>query len=611
MAEIPKTVIEKIRTRTNIVDFIGQYLKLSKSGKNLFAHCPFHEDKTPSFSVSPDKQIFHCFSCGRGGNVFQFLMEYKHLSFPQAVMAVANYDGVHLSNQYFNSRPQRPLDQHLLKLIQIYREATKAYHYILMNTQAGQPALDYLHRRGLNNQTIKVYQLGFAPARQILSTLLINKGFNPAIMRDSGLFSEGPKGKLRDRFYNRVMYPIRNVNGQTIAFSGRVLNQKASPAKYINSPETKLFHKRSVLFNLDIAKRMVRHSHDLILFEGYMDVMSAYQSGIKNGIASMGTSLTDDQIRQMGRVSRKVWVCYDGDLPGQRAIDRALKILLKTRLYVGVIQMPSGIDPDEYRQKYGERQFHRYMQTARESATTFRLNFLNKGLNLNNDRDQMIYLHQAVRIIAALRRQSDRDFYINKVARKKFSVPASDLKRRVAQLSANQAHYPPQDSQSYSRSFQRPEKLRISSIGRIESAEQALLYRMLTDHNVWLDVTSINGFTFADTKYQTLYDIAEDYFRNHSHQDYQPDDFVKFAKKGHLDSLVQQINRVDLPRQIGGNEIHDYVKIIMIAPFKLKLKRAQTALDRAASLKNYPETQRLFSQIVKIKQRLIQSRKKM
>lgn len=618
MARLPDGLVNRIQKQTKIEDVVGQYLHLNKSGKNLFAHCPFHTDVIPSFSVSPSKQIFHCFSCGRGGDVFRFLMEYKHLSFPEAVMKVARFDGINLSKQYLNTKPQKTIDPKTKALLMIYQEATKMYHYILTDTKIGEPALDYLHRRGLNDHTINAYQLGFAPDKNVLKQLLVNKQVKPELLRESGMFSEGKDHELHDRFFNRVMYPIKNEHGKVIAFSGRVLNKKASPAKYLNSPETALFHKREVIFNLDVAKAALQQTHALILYEGYMDVMSAFQSGVKNGIASMGTSLTNQQIQIISHLTHHVFVCYDGDTPGQRAINRALGILKNTNLNVGVIQMPAGIDPDEYRQKFGETRFKQYMNSAQETPAAFKLRFYKNGLDLESDQDKLTYVKKAVQVIAEINQPLTRDVYLKRLA-KLVDLPIRDLQNQVRQLIASQQVQARPKYHRFSRSYRQhsypnhavsiaPPVTKPKS--QVEIAEQHLFYRMLTDHTVWLNVTSVKDFHFVDIKYQTLMGIAEAYLKAHN-QKYNPQAFEKFAEKGHLGSLVHQINQIQLPSVINGSEIADCVKIIMsAAPLSKQLKEKENALNEAARLKDVPQEQTLLKDIINIKRKLMKSKQR-
>ncbi|MDN6253410.1 MAG: DNA primase, partial [Lactiplantibacillus plantarum] len=240
---IPEEKVEQVRSAVNIADFIGQYVQLKKAGKNLFGLCPFHEERTPSFSVNEQKQIFHCFSCGRGGNVFSFIMDLENLSFPEAVVKVADFGHIDLPASYTaQSQPAAPKDQQQADLLKLYADSAKMYQHILVNTELGEPALKYLHERGLDDETIKTFGIGYAPANQLLLDFFKEHQTDYQLLRQSGLFIENQAGDLRDRFVDRVLFPIKDASGRVIAFSGRILKKSPNEPKYLNSPETKLFN---------------------------------------------------------------------------------------------------------------------------------------------------------------------------------------------------------------------------------------------------------------------------------------------------------------------------------------------------------------------------------
>ena len=291
---IPDEVVNRVRQETNIVDVVSQYVQLKKSGKNLFGFCPFHDEKTPSFSVAEEKQIFHCFSCGRGGNVFTFLMEVDGLSFPEAVFKTAELSHVKLDERLTTSNfGEQKTDSKKEKLIKAHVETAELFHHVLLNTKVGEEALQYLLDRGLTRELIETFNIGFAPAeRTMLYQYLTGKEYDKTLLSETGLFVERDSGELLDRFYNRIMFPIRNQQGKTIAFSGRIFKVestegKAAP-KYSNSTETYLFNKRNVLFNYDLARANIRREKEVILFEGFMDVIASWDAGVKNGVASIG-----------------------------------------------------------------------------------------------------------------------------------------------------------------------------------------------------------------------------------------------------------------------------------------------------------------------------------
>ncbi|UQS85439.1 DNA primase [Apilactobacillus apisilvae] len=580
---IPSEIIEKIRDETNIADVVSQYVSLHKSGRNLFGLCPFHEEKTPSFSVNEQKQIFHCFSCGKGGNVFKFLMELQDLSYPEAINKVAEMQGIELDSKYNNTHNKKQVNSGEQHLFDIHIESTNLYHHILMNTEMGQPALDYLHNRGLTDKTIDKYQLGFAPQNSILKTFLSQKDFQYQDLRKSGLFIEDDDGTLKDRFFNRIMYPITNNLGKVVAFSGRVLHKDANQAKYLNSPETKVFNKSKVLFNFSNARNIIRKEKVAILYEGFMDVISAYQSGIKNGIASMGTSLTDDQIYLLQRTTSKLYICYDGDAPGQNAISRALKLLEPTNLKLGVIQMPSGIDPDEYRKQNGEHKFKDYMSSALETPISFKMRFLKLNRNLDNENDKISYINDVLKAISNIDEPIERDVYLNDLSGQ-FNLNKMDLTNQVnklisrSSLGRKTSNYNNQSNNNLSISSITMDN--VKPIGKIEMAEKSLLNRVLNNHEMWLRLMSKDGFCFVNDKYQLIYILAQAYFKDHD--EYRANVFQDFVKEDDLQQLLINIDVMDLSGEATNSEIDDYVNIIMNeAPIEKQLKNKQVELDEA------------------------------
>ncbi|KRN18548.1 DNA primase [Secundilactobacillus similis DSM 23365 = JCM 2765] len=609
-------MIEQVRDATDIVDFISQYVQLQKSGKNLFGLCPFHEERTPSFSVSEDKQIFHCFSCGRGGNVFKFLMELENLSFQEAVVKVADFSHVELdatitrqaAGTSGQSDPQSPTNQ----LIHLHQEATKLYHHILMNTEAGQPALDYLHERGLTDQTINDYGLGYASDQQLLKPFFEQRQIDYQTLRHSGLFIENQDGELRDRFVNRIMYPIRNESGQEIAFSGRLLAKLPDQPKYLNSPETELFNKRRVLFNFDQARGAVRKQGSLILFEGFMDVMSAHQSGVDNGVASMGTSLTEEQIYAIQRITKQVYVCYDGDTPGQKATQRALKILQdNSSLTLGVIQMPEGMDPDEYRRQYGEAKLADALATAKETPVAFMMRYLKTQYDVQSDTGRLNYLDDVIALLATVRSPVEQDVYLTQLATT-FQLDKASLRQQLSMVrppapTPQIAPPPTQSYGNYGDADMPPapavvqQHRQTTPLSRTERAERNLLFRMLHERDVWLRVTGVAGFSFVHDDYQLIYTMAQGYFE--THQDYAPAQFIDYLQDDHLQNLLIELESMQLSDTAVDTEIDDYLQVIMNdAPLEDQLRNQQQALQEATRLGDRDQQRQLVIEIIKLQQ---------
>ncbi|KZU17196.1 DNA primase [Lactiplantibacillus plantarum] len=572
---IPEEKVEQVRSAVNIADFIGQYVQLKKAGKNLFGLCPFHEERTPSFSVNEQKQIFHCFSCGRGGNVFSFIMDLENLSFPEAVVKVADFGHIDLPASYTaQSQPAAPKDQQQADLLKLYSDSAKMYQHILVNTELGEPALKYLHERGLDNETIKTFGIGYAPANQLLLDFFKEHQTDYQLLRQSGLFIENQAGDLRDRFVDRVLFPIKDASGRVIAFSGRILKKSPNEPKYLNSPETKLFNKRSVLFNFDLARGPIRQQKSVVLFEGFMDVIAAYRSGIQNGVASMGTSLTDEQIYMLERVTDTLYVCYDSDMPGQKATDRALKLLGgNSRLNLGVIQMPDGMDPDEYLRAQGQEKFVQVFEDGKQTPTAFEMQYLKHDLNLQNTPDQLTYLQAVLQQLAQLSSSVEQDLYLNQLVAE-FDLDKDDLKQQLRSLVGQQAvrrgggHSdetqvapPPAPAPLGPPPATVDGSTNSGPLSRVEKAERLLLYRLLNDHDVWLRVMAIAGFHFVHDSYQQILVYAEAYFKTHNQFDL--GNFTDFMTDSDLQPVVTSLEFMDVANESSKEEIADLVNVIM------------------------------------------------
>lgn len=603
MPMIPEEVIEQVRNETNIADIIGQFVALRKSGSNLMGLCPFHDENSPSFSVNEDRQLFKCFGCGKGGNVFTFMMELENLTYPEAILKVADMSGIEISDQYKQNNSQKPkMNSTETKLIEMHEKSAEVYHHILMNTELGQKALDYLHDRGLTDDTIKYYQIGFAPNDNVINRFLVEQKFEYQDMRKSGLFLEDDEGKLRDRFFNRIMFPIKNEFGSIIGFSGRVLNKEDSTAKYLNSPETDIFNKRDVLFNLSNAKAAIRKKDAVILFEGFMDVISAYQSGIENGIASMGTSLTNDQIKVINRHCNSVYVCYDGDAAGQNAINRALSLLGNSSLTLRVIQMPEGIDPDEYRKQFGEEKFADYMSKSIESPISFKMRYYKLNRNLDNETDKFSYIQDVLKEVAKVDQPIERDLYINQLA-DQFNLNKNDLTMTMNSFiqkndAVNRVNYSRNGKNDNNAQMIAPiQSVRYRS--KVEMAELYLLNRILMSQELWQRLMSVDGFAFVDVDYQLLYNLAQEYMA--THDEYNSAEFQDFIKEEKLRKLLIDIEMLQINDSPSVDEVDDYVNIIMNeAPIDSQLKQKQIELNEAKQLGDIDRQTKLAMEIIQL-----------
>ena len=425
---IPDDLVEEIRSRNDIVDIVSSRIKLQKKGSSYFGLCPFHNEKSPSFSVSPNKQMFYCFGCGEGGNVFSFLMKYDNLTFSEALKELADRAGIELPDVRMSAEERNRSD---LKntVYDINKEAARYYHYLL-ETETGNNARAYFNKRELSNDTIKSFGLGVSGIKSDdLYHYIKNKGYNDGQMKESGLFIYDEKG-AHDRFRNRVMFPIINTNNKVIGFGGRVMGE--GQPKYLNSPETIVFDKGRNLYGLNAAKNS--RKNNIIICEGYMDVISMHQVGFNQAVASLGTALTDGQANLIKRYVKDVLVCYDSDGPGTKASLRAIGIFRNAGLRTKVINMEPCKDADEFIKTYGADAFQKRIDDA-ENSFLYEVRILERNYDLNDPAGKTSFFNEVSVKLASFEEEIERNNYIEAVASKYF-VSADSLRKLVAKYAA-------------------------------------------------------------------------------------------------------------------------------------------------------------------------------
>ncbi len=365
--KIPEEIVEQIAAANDIVEVIGSYFPLKRMGGTYKALCPFHSERSPSFTVNPHRQIFKCFGCGAGGSVFRFVMDYEHIDFIAAVRKLAQKANIQIPEAEMSEQDHQNAGLRK-RLLALHAEAAEFFHTCLMRAPAGEAARDYLKRRGLAAEVAKAWKIGFAPdAWDALLAHAQSNGFKPDELAASGLFAQKEESdRLYDRFRGRVMFPICNDTGEVIAFSGRVLNAEQSPAKYVNSPETMLFKKGDVLFGLHKSKRALIAKKQAIVCEGQVDLITAFEAGVQNVIAPQGTAFTERQARILKRYVDEVVLCFDSDAAGEKAAERSLPQLLSQNLLVRCAEMPVGEDPDSMIRSRGGEAFAAVIAESRD-----------------------------------------------------------------------------------------------------------------------------------------------------------------------------------------------------------------------------------------------------
>ncbi len=406
----PAPFIDELIQRNPIEEVVGQYVSLKRSGANLFGLCPFHGEKTASFSVNPDKGIFYCFGCHKGGGAINFQMEIESMSYPDAVRALAKRAGMTVpEDEQYQSRYRQQE-----RLWALHKEAARFFHSQLY-APLGKAALDYALGRGMTKATLTNFGLGYAPDTwDAMVKAMQAKGYTDQELKDSGLVTVSQKtGSLLDRFRDRLMFPIIDVRGNVIGFGGRTLKKDADTAKYLNSPETLIFNKRKNLFGLNLAKKSKQNF--LILVEGNVDVVALHQYGFDNAVASLGTSLTEEQAALMTRYAEQIVLIYDGDKAGQNATQRAIPILEKAGLQVKVLQLTDAKDPDEFLQKFGADRF-RLLLEGSANRVEYQLGAIRKKYDLAEDDQKVKYLSESADLLATLPSPVQREVYMGRVA---------------------------------------------------------------------------------------------------------------------------------------------------------------------------------------------------
>jgi DNA primase len=410
MVQYSSELKEEIRAANDIVDVISQYVTLKRSGRNYFGICPFHREKSPSFSVSPDRQYFHCFGCHKGGDVFTFVSEIEKLSFRETIEFLAERGHITLpatQDEGFNEK------QYLKdRMYKINLETTLFFHERLYQPLA-KIAQNYVKERKLDNNTLKAFKIGYSGEYNELYKHLKSKGFKDNEILATGLVNKNDRGEFIDRFRKRLMFPIMTVNGKVVAFGGRRLDNNEKTAKYINSNENLIYSKKQHLFALNLAKQT--NSKQIILVEGYMDAISLHQRGIKNVVASLGTALTEEQGRLLRRYSEQVLMSYDSDGAGQEAIMRGLEILGAQGCDARVIQMEGAKDPDEYIIKYGSERFNLLAKNA-ISLVEFKVKMIRNKYDLENATDKIRFLKEITKILSQVENKIEREIYVDKIA---------------------------------------------------------------------------------------------------------------------------------------------------------------------------------------------------
>ncbi|SET61089.1 DNA primase [Oceanobacillus limi] len=576
--QIPEDVIEDIRKSNDIVDVIGEYVQLKKQGRNYFGLCPFHGEKTPSFSVTQEKQIFHCFGCGKGGNVVSFIMEIESFSFFEAIKHLADRSGVSLPETAVQR--DSTLSQESQSMLSAYDWLTKLYHHLLRYTKDGKDGYRYFRDRGITDETIDTFQLGFAPnIKDFTATFLEKKGFHQQLLIKSGILTLKDDDSVSDRFRGRVIYPIRNHLGKTVAFGGRTITDQGP--KYLNSSESELFHKGRILYNFDLAKKHIRKTNEVILFEGQMDVISSYQAGINNVVATMGTALTESQAKLLRRYVDKVIICYDADHAGIEATYKAATLLQSVGCQVKIARMNNGMDPDEFIRENGADSFRTEVIETSDTFLTFYMNYLKKDYNLSLEGDRIQYIEMVIKELAKIDSPIEREYYVKELSNE-YGLMMDTLLEQVHTYREKSSS--PKDKSTkerYTKKVQNQYQKR-KLLPAYHNAERKLLAYMLQDRTITDKVQEELGASFNIDEHKIIATHLYAYYEEGLPVDVSL--FVERLTDEKLKHLVIELAMLPVYEEISDAEINDYIRII----------RSQSS--EVASIKQLKDEQRLAEQ---------------
>lgn len=604
--KIPEQLIEQIRSQSDIVDVISDYMQLTKRGRNWFGLCPFHGEQTPSFSVSEDKQIFHCFGCGAGGNAITFVMDIENIPFPEAVSKLGQRVGINVDLP--ETRPAdtaTPYSKSEERMKEAHAFALDFYHHLLLNTEDGEEALNYLLQRGFSREFIESNGVGWSlPNWDSLTVLLERKGFSLEEIAESGLIikREGDNSFF-DRFRGRIMFPIRDENGKVIAFSGRILQASDEEAKYLNSPESPIFHKSQVLYNLDKARATIRKHRQVILMEGFMDVLAAMQVGVHHVVASMGTSLTAQHIQKLKRLVEQITVCYDGDHAGIEAAKRAAEMLYTEGLKVNVAVLPDKLDPDEYIRLYGGQQFTDQIISKPHTFMAFMMMYARRNKNFQFENDTLQYIQEVLEFLVDRSSPVERDLYIRQLANET-NISEDAIQAQFRKLEgANARASKRTDSMVVSKQvpiFIQPNK----PLTATDRAERLLLAHML--HNV--DVVDKvlhqeNEQVFVRDDYMAVFVRLVGFYEEYSQPDYQR--FVELLDDSELRKIVMEAALMERDPDHVEEEIIDSIRQLKKHRIEMEISEKLHESKEAEKRYEYKLALELAQQVIQLKKELL------
>ena len=550
MNTLSQEKLNEIRNSVNIVDVISSYINLTTKGKNYFGVCPFHDDNNPSMSVSPDKQIYKCFSCGATGTVFKFVMDYENISFKEALQKIADLGGIKIELHQTKKIKENTA------LYDIYDLSLK-YYINSLNTSKGKEAKKYLKSRNINEEIIKEFQIGLSlDDRNTLANILTKK-FKQSDILKTGLIGKSDYG-FYDLFRERIMFPLYDLKGKVVAYSGRIYNKKDN-SKYFNTKETEIFKKGELLYNYHRAKDIARRKNQIIIMEGFMDVIRAHSVGIKNAVATMGTAVTNIQANLIKRMAKEIILCFDGDEAGAKATKSCAEELNKIGVTPKIVRLEENLDPDEYIQKYGKEAFQRKIDNP-INIMDFELEYLKKGKNLNNAEDTAEYINQIIKEINKIDDDILKEVTIKKIV--------DETKIDESIIRSHLEKKPPK----------KQKKEITQKLTKYEKAEKNLIYYMLNSEDV-IKMYDKNVAYMPDKEYRLLAREISTFYKNYGQMN--EADFIDYIEGDEdLTQTIKKVNQNMINEDYTEEEINDYIKVIKEYNIKDAIERMQEKMKK-------------------------------
>ncbi len=587
----PPELIDQIRDANDIVDVISEYVPLRKRGKNYLGLCPFHAEKDPSFTVTPQKQIFYCFGCGEGGNVIHFLMKHEKMSFPEAIELLAKKVNIPLPKDDWKEKSGGLSE----KLYYANQSANEFFVKNLHREALGKPALQYLKKRGFDPDTLKLFSLGFAPQDwEGLVRFVQTKDITPEILTQAGLAvaKEGKAGYY-DRFRNRIIFPIINLSEKIIGFGGRVLDDKDEP-KYLNSPETPIYQKGKILYGLYLSKEEIRQKGSAVLVEGYMDLISLYQAGVKNVVASSGTAFTQDQAHLLSRYAEKVYLFFDADSAGQSATFRSVDLLFGEGLEVFVVSLEPGEDPDSFVRKFGKLAVEQKIKQA-ISYIDFKFESLGKDFSQLTMREQENVIRDLAETAKKIADEIRRNLFVKKIAQK-FRMDESSVFKLVGKKTRSAAHSPQSvDVRHPAPATDRRPLLEPLSTGQ-EKIERGILRLLMEDHKLLKTISGkLHPEDFLRTEHRELFELIK------SEKKTSPAALLDKIEDEKTRELVAQIATIDIGPADTSILLSDHLKALDKLRKESKIKTLKSEIQKALQDEDRSTADRLTKEFERLK----------